>query len=96
MIDLSRTDISQDILDTIELITFTLSNEFIEKWKFKYSERFVKAFQEKLLDSFKKSKVLKKSSLENYLKSKYSYSDEQIQDFFKSIDIELYSPVISY
>lgn len=95
MIDLSRVDNSSEMFEMMELINFTLSNEFLEKWRFKYSERFIKAFQEKLLESFKKGRVLKKKVLENMLKTKYSYDEEQIKDFFESIDIELYYPVIS-
>lgn len=95
MVDLSREDISNDMFEILELITFTLSNEFVEKWRFKYSERFVKAFQDKLLESFKKGKVLKRKVLENYLRTKYSYDLVQIKDFFNSIDIEIYYPIIN-
>jgi len=31
-----------DIVDFIDLINFTLSEEFIDKWKYRFSSRFFK------------------------------------------------------
>jgi len=84
-----------DLLDLIELLDYTLHQRFVDKWKFKYSERFIKHFQVKILDSLSKQKPLKVSSLSNYLHKKCRYSKEQVENFFESIEIEIYSPIIT-
>ena len=44
---IESTDI--EFIDFIDLINTTLSNEFIEKWRFRFSEKFIKHFQIKIL-----------------------------------------------
>ena len=83
-----------ELIDFIDLINTTLSNDFIEKWRHRFSEKFVKHFQIKLLNSLNKRKVLKVSSLFNYLTKKCNYSPEQVNNFFSAIDISIYSPLI--
>ena len=85
---------SNDLIDLIDLINFTLHEEFMEKWRHKYSEKFISTFQYKLLDSLSKRKPIKKSHLESFFKKKLKYSDDQIHNFFESIDISLYYPII--
>jgi len=87
-------DTSIEIYDMLDLLNFTFSNKFIEKWKFKYSESFIKIFRNKLLDSVKRNKVLKKSQIEKLLHDQHKYNILQIKDFFESVDIELYYPII--
>lgn len=84
-----------EIKEIFELLNFTLSNKFIEKWRYKYSRRFIKSFQAKLLESFSKEKPLKLTSLYTHLTKKYKYNPEQVINFFKSIDIDIYYPIIS-
>lgn len=84
-----------DIVDFIDLINHTLSNEFIEIWRFKYSEKFIKHFQVKLLHSLSNQKPLKLSSLYSYLTKKCKYSPIQVTNFFDSIDISIYRPMIT-
>jgi len=84
-----------DFIDFIDLINYTLNNNFVEKWRYKYSEKFIKHFQIKLLDSLNKQKVLKLTSLYNYLTKKCRYSGDVVDNFFDSIDITLYYPLIS-
>ena len=83
-----------DIIDFLDLLNETLSSSFVEKWRYKYSEKFIKHFQFKLLDALDNQKPLKIDTLYLYLSKKCSYSREQILDFFSSIDIELYYPII--
>ena len=83
-----------EFIDFIDLINTTLSNEFVEKWRYRFSEKFIKHFQIKLLNSLTKRKVLKLDSLYNYLTKKCKYSPEQVDNFFEAIDIELYRPLI--
>ena len=87
-------NIDIQIIDFLDLINETLSYSFIEKWRYKYSEKFIKHFQFKLLDSINKQKPIKKEMLYNYLTKKCKYSDEQVINFFNSIDIDIYKPFI--
>ena len=83
-----------DIIDFLDLINETLSYSFIEKWRHKYSEKFIKHFQMKILDAMNKQKPIKLEMLYNYLTKKCKYSPEQVVNFFDTIDIELYRPFI--
>ena len=48
-----------DIIDFLDLINETLSYSFVEKWRHKFSEKFVKHFQLKVLDAMNKQKPIK-------------------------------------
>lgn len=87
-------DDSKEVYEMLDLLNFTFSNEFINKHKYRYSESFVKAFRNKLLESIKKNKVLKKTQLETYLITQLKYNKLQVIDFFETIDLDLYYPVI--
>ena len=87
-----NTDI--DLIDFMDLINFTLHKKFVEKWRYKYSEKFIKHFQVKILESLNKQKIIKLSSLHNYLTKKCRYSKEQVENFFVSIDILIYYPLV--
>ena len=78
----------------MDLMNFTLHRDFVDKWRHKYSEKFIKHFQLKLLESLNKQKILKLSSLMNYLIKKCRYSTEQVTNFIDTIDISLYYPLI--
>jgi hypothetical protein len=88
-------DIKVSLIEFYDLIEFTLSFKFREKWKNLYSEKMIKLFQLKILQSFKAGKPLKKTSLLNYMVTKGKYKKEVIEDFFEMIDLELYRPFIS-
>jgi len=83
-----------ELIDFIDLINTTLSNDFVEKWRYRFSEKFIKHFQIKLLNSLTKKKVLKIDTLYNYLTKKCKYSKEQVDNFFIAVDISIYSPLI--
>jgi len=87
-----NTDI--ELIDFMDLINYTLHKDFVEKWRFKYSEKFIKHFQIKILESLNKQKIIKLSSLFNYLTKKCRYSPEQVENFFTSVDIHIYYPLI--
>ena len=84
-----------ELVDMMDLLNETFSNRFIEKWKFKFSERFLKHFQLKLLDSVSNSKQLKVTTLYSFLVKKHGYSDSQVREFFNSIEIDLFQPIIT-
>mgnify|MGYP005987962967 FL=1 len=83
-----------DIIDFLDLINETLSYSFVEKWRHKYSEKFIKHFQFKILDAMNKQKPIKAEMLYNYLTKKCKYSHDQVQNFFGSVEIDIYRPFI--
>ena len=87
-----NTDI--DFIDFMYLMNFTLHKDFVDKWRHKYSEKFIKHFQLKLLSALTKQKPIKIELLFNYLTKKCKYSPEQVTNFFDTIEIEIYSPFI--
>ena len=88
-------NIDEYLIETLDLINYTLSDKFIERWRYRFSERFLKLFQTKLLESIKNQKPLKIQTLFNYLSSKCGYSKDQVMNFFDALDIkEMYSPII--
>lgn len=88
-------NIDESIVDFLDLLNFTLSNKFEEKWRHRFSSSFIKLFQLKLLESMDNQKPIKRSTLFTYLTKRCKYSDEQVENFFKAIDIEIYDPLIS-
>ena len=88
-------DINQLLFEFTELLDFTLSNEFITRWKDKYSIRFLKLFQTRLMKSMSDRRPLKITTLFTFLTKKCNYSKEQVINFFDSIDISIYNPLIS-
>lgn len=89
-----NTNLDIDIYDLMDLMNETLSNRFVERWRHKYSEKFIKHFQMRILNSFSKTKPIKIEMLFNYLTKKCKYSPEQVHNFFDSIEIDLYQPFI--
>ncbi len=88
-------DIDEELVDVLDLINFTLSDKFIDKWKYRFSERFLKLFQTKVLQSIKNQKPLKIQNLYNYLVTKCGYSKEQVLNLFEALDVlEIYKPII--
>jgi hypothetical protein len=87
-------NIDIDIVDFLDLINETLSSSFTEKWRHKYSIKFIKHFQIRILESLDKQKPLKQEILYNYLTKKCKYSEEQVDKFFEDIDISIYYPFI--
>ena len=85
---------SKDFIDFIDIVNFTLDTSFVEKWRYKYSEKFIVSFQMRVLKALSDRKPIKKESLTNYFIKKLKYSNEQIINFYESIDISLYYPLI--
>lgn len=87
-------NIDENIVDFLDLINFTLSPKFEEKWKHRFSSSFVKLFQLKILESMDNQKPIKKATLYTYLTKRCKYSPDQVDNFFEAIDIEIYDPLI--
>ena len=84
-----------ELIEFVDLLTFTFSPAFREKWRYRYSTRFIELFQVRLLESLNKRKTIKLDTLFRYLTTKCKYSSDQVQDFFITIDIDLYRPLIT-
>lgn len=87
-------NIDENIVDFLDLINFTLSPKFEEKWKHRFSSSFVKLFQLKILESMDNQKPIKKATLYTYLTKRCKYSPDQVDNFFEAIDIDIYDPLI--
>jgi hypothetical protein len=87
-------DIDIEIVDFLDLINFTLSDEFIDKWRFRFSIKFLKEFQAKVIKSLKDRKPIKIDSLFKHLSKKCGYSPDQVKNFFEAIDIKIYHPLV--
>jgi hypothetical protein len=84
-----------ELIDLMDTISFTLSKEFLNKWKFKYGERIIRLFQIKILDSMKNQKPIKLKVMYKFLVKDSGFNPEVVIDFFKDIDFEIYSPILS-
>ena len=82
------------ISDLLEQVDYALSNKFKEKRRYKHSTVFIEVFQKTLLKALKEQKPVKKSTLTSSYLKKYKYSLYVVEDFYKSIDISLYYPLI--
>ncbi len=87
------TNFDIDIVDFIDLINFTLSDDFIDKWRYRFSTKFIKEFQSKIIKSLKDRKPIKMESLTKHLSKKCGYSIEQVRNFFDAIEIGVYHPL---
>lgn len=87
-------NLDTEIIDFIDLINFTLSEQFVDKWKFRFSPKFMKEFQNKIIKSLKDRKPIKLKTLSKYLIKKCGYSIDQLENFFGAIDISIYYPLI--
>lgn len=87
-------NIDTELIDLMELIEFTMSIDFLNKWKMKYGERLIRLFQIKILDSLKKQKPLKLNSLCKFLIVDSGFNQEIIINFLKDIDNDIYYPII--
>jgi len=74
----------QELIEFMDLISETLSNGFVERWRFRFSPKFIKLFQFKLLDTLRGKRPLKKNSLFLYLHKRNNYSREQVNSFFEA------------
>lgn len=84
-----------ELIDLMDTIQYTLSSEFLTKWKMKYGERLIRLFQIKILDSLKNQKPLKLKNVYKFLVIDSGFKGDVVKNFFNDIDFEIYSPIIS-
>ena len=88
-------NLDAEIVDLIDLVDFTFSSTFVEKWSFKYGRRMSRLFQIKVMHSMDSRKVLKLSMLYKFLVVDSGFSPDVVKSFLLDVDYEIYSPIIS-
>tara|TARA_R110000782_G_scaffold63000_2_gene129231 strand:- start:808 stop:1098 length:291 start_codon:yes stop_codon:yes gene_type:complete len=88
-------NLDAEFIDIIDLVDFTFSSTFVEKWSFKYGRRLARLFQIKVMHSLESRKVLKLSMLYKFLVVDSGFSPDVVKAFLLDIDYEIYSPIIS-
>ena len=78
----------------LEHINYSLSLKFKEKWRYRFSTHFIGIFQEKVLNSLTTQRPLKLSSLVSAYVKKHKYNIVEVQEFFRTISIEDYYPLV--
>jgi len=88
-------NLETDLIDLMDTLEFTISKDFLDKWKFKYGERLIRLFQIKILDSLKKQKPLKLKNLTKFLVIDSGFNLEVAKNFYQDIEIDIYYPIVS-
>jgi len=88
-------NLETDLIDLMDTLEFTISKDFLNKWKFKYGERLIRLFQIKILDALKKQKPIKLKNLTKFLVVDSGFNLEVVKNFYLDIEFEIYSPIIS-
>tara|TARA_R100000458_G_C8190945_1_gene184672 strand:+ start:338 stop:655 length:318 start_codon:yes stop_codon:yes gene_type:complete len=78
----------------LEQINYSLSLQFKEKWRHRFSNHFISIFQDKVLNSLQTQRPLKMSSLISVYVKKNKYNIVEVREFFNIISIEEYYPLI--
>jgi len=88
-------NLEQDLIETIDLLNFTFSSDFVDKWSYKYGKRLPSLFQIRLLKSLDSRKPLRIETVNKFLTVDSGFNEEVVFSFLKDIDIGIYSPIIS-
>tara|TARA_R100001443_G_scaffold116814_1_gene138613 strand:- start:488 stop:787 length:300 start_codon:yes stop_codon:yes gene_type:complete len=87
--------LEEDLVEIIDLLNFTFSSDFTDKWSFKYGKRLPSLFQIKLLKSLDTRKPLKLKIVQKFLTVDSGFNKEVVESFLEDIDYEIYRPIIS-
>ena len=87
--------LEEDLVETIDLLNFTFSSDFVDKWSFKYGKRLPSLYQLRLLKSLDTRKPLKIQTVYKFLVVDSGFNEEVIISFLNDIDYEIYKPIIS-
>ena len=88
------TTLEEDLVETIDLLNFTFSSDFVDKWSFKYGKRLPSLYQLRLLKSLDTRKPLRLQTLYKFLVVDSGFNEEVIKSFLEDVDYEIYSPII--
>jgi len=86
--------LEEGLIEVIDLLNFTFSVDFIDKWSFKYGKRLPKLLQIRLLKSLDNRKPVKMQTLYKFLVVDSGFNEEVVKSFLEDIDYEIYSPII--
>tara|TARA_Y100001937_G_scaffold37513_1_gene53506 strand:+ start:31033 stop:31323 length:291 start_codon:yes stop_codon:yes gene_type:complete len=86
--------LEEDLVETIDLLNFTFSSDFIDKWSFKYGKRLPSLYQLRLLKSLDSRKPLKLQTIYKFLVVDSGFNEEVIKSFLEDIEYEIYSPIL--
>jgi len=87
--------LEEDLVEIIDLLNFTFSSDFVDKWSFKYGKRLPSLFQIKLLKSLDSRKPLKIKIMHKFLTVDSGFNKEVVETFLDDIDYEIYRPILS-
>lgn len=88
-------NLETDLIDLMDTLEFTISKDFLNKWKFKYGERLIRLFQIKILDALKKQKPIKLKNLTKFLVTDSGFNIEVVKNFYLDIEFDIYYPIIT-
>jgi hypothetical protein len=88
-------NLEQDLIETIDLLNFTFSSDFVDKWSYKYGKRMPSLFQIRLLKCLDSRKPLKIETVNKFLTVDSGFNEEVVESFLKDIDYKIYRPIIS-
>tara|TARA_Y100001938_G_C7911754_1_gene339963 strand:+ start:393 stop:686 length:294 start_codon:yes stop_codon:yes gene_type:complete len=88
-------NLEQDLIEVIDLLNFTFSSDFVDKWCYKYGKRLPSLFQIRLLKSLDNRKPLKVETVTKFLTVDSGFNQEVVYSFLKDVDIRIYRPIIS-
>jgi len=88
-------NLEQDLIETIDLLNFTFSSDFVDKWAYKYGKRLPSLFQIRLLKSLDGRKPLKIETVNKFLTIDSGFNEEVVESFIEDIDYQIYRPIIS-
>ena len=86
--------LEEDLVEIIDLLNFTFSSDFVDKWCFKYGKRLPSLFQLRLLKSLDTRKPLKLQTIYKFLVVDSGFNEDVIKSFLEDIDYEIYTPII--
>ena len=86
--------LEEGLIEVIDLLNFTFSVYFIDKWSFKYGKRLPKLLQIRLLKSLDNRKPVKMQTLYKFLVIDSGFNEEVVESFLEDIDYEIYAPII--
>jgi hypothetical protein len=86
--------LEEDLVEIIDLLNFTFSSNFVDKWSFKYGKRLPSLYQLRILKSLDTRKPLKIQTIYKFLVVDSGFNEEVVKCFLEDIDYEIYSPIL--
>ena len=88
-------NLDEELFETFDLLKFTTSKDFIDRWSYKYGKRMTRLFQIRVLKALDSRKPLKMQTLHKFLVVDSGFNQEVVENFLMDIDYEIYYPIIT-